>query len=80
MSFEEFQEGGHLGYQKKKKKKKKKILAILNLYVAPMPPIVLAQSDLRFGMKCPLENFKMATVAILAILNLYVAPMPPIKF
>ena len=36
MSFEEFQEGrhgGHLGYRNGT------ILAILNLYVAPMPPI-----------------------------------------
>ena len=36
MSFEEFQDGrhgGHLGYQNRT------ILAILNLYVAPMPPI-----------------------------------------
>ena len=33
MSFEEFQDGGHLRYQNRM------ILAILNLYVAPMPPI-----------------------------------------
>ena len=36
MSFEEFQDGhrgGHLGYQNRK------ILAILNLYNAPMPSI-----------------------------------------
>ena len=36
MSFEEFQDGihgGHLGYQNGA------ISAILNLYVAPMPPI-----------------------------------------
>ena len=36
MFFEEFQDGrygGHLGYQNET------ILAILNLYVAPMPPI-----------------------------------------
>ena len=33
MSFEEFQDGGHLGYCNGT------ILAILNLYVAPMPPL-----------------------------------------
>ena len=33
MSFEEFQDGGHLGYPNRT------ILASLNLYVAPMPPI-----------------------------------------
>ena len=32
MSFEEFQDGGHLGYRNGT------ILAILNLYVATMPP------------------------------------------
>ena len=106
MSFEEFQDGhhgGNLGYQNRM------ILAILNLYVAPMPPIVsaqsdfigdivwrisrwspwwpswisecnnfsnseslccsdashqvLAQSDLWFGRKCHLKNFKMAAMA-----------------
>ena len=33
MSFEEFQDGGHLGYRNRM------ILAILNLYVALMHPI-----------------------------------------
>ena len=32
MSFEEFQDGGHLGYRNGT------ILAILNLHVATMPP------------------------------------------
>ena len=32
MSFEDFQDGGHLGYRNGM------ILAILNLYVAKMPP------------------------------------------
>ena len=54
---------------------------------------VLAQSNLWFGRRCCLKNFKMAAnvaildihlgyqnETILAILNLYVAPMPPIKF
>ena len=43
---------------------------------------VSAQSDLWFGRRCRLKNFKMAAMAemILAILNLYVTVMPPIKF
>ena len=62
MSFEGFQDGhrgGHLGYQNGT------ILAILNLCVTVMSPIVLAQSDLRFGRRCCLKNFKMAAVAAL---------------
>ena len=132
MSFEKVQDGRHLGYRNRT------ILAILNLYNAPMPPIkfwlnltyglgdviqrisrwppwwpawilernnfsnseflchsgashqVLAQSDLQFGRRCSLKNFKMAAMAgchlgyqngtILAILSLYVTPTPPIKF
>ena len=66
MSFEEFQygcHGCHLGYQNGT------ILAILNLYVAPMPPHqVLAQSDLRFGRRCRLKNSKI--VAMAAILDI----------
>ena len=45
MSFEEFQDGrhgGHLGYRNKT------ILAILNLYVAPMPPIKF-QLNMTYG-------------------------------
>ena len=50
---------------------------------------VLAQSNFRFGRRCRLKNFKMASMAAildigteqsLVILNLYVAPMPPMKF
>ena len=49
---------------------------------------VSAQSNLRFGRRCHLKNFKMAALAAilyigtesLAILNLYVALMPLIKF
>ena len=51
---------------------------------------VSAQSNLLFGRRCRLKNFKMVdrhgghlgywTGMILAILNLYVAPMLPIKF
>ena len=36
MSFEEFQEGGYSGHIVYRNRT---ILAILNLYVAPMPPI-----------------------------------------
>ena len=68
-----------------------RILAILNLYVAPMPPITFWLNLTWFGRRCCLYNFKMATVAasdqlgyqngmILAILNLCVTVMPPIKF
>ena len=48
---------------------------------------VSAQSDLGFGRRCHLKNFKMATMVaildirtILATLNLCVTVMPPIKF
>ena len=47
---------------------------------------VSAQSDLRFGRRCRLKNFKMAAILdirterFLAILNLHVATMPPTKF
>ena len=44
---------------------------------------VLAQSDLRFGRRCRLKNFKISWISErndLAILNLCVNAMPPIKF
>ena len=50
---------------------------------------VSAQSDLWFGRRCRLKNFKMAAVAAIsdigterffAFLNFYVTVMPPIKF
>ena len=47
MFFEEFQDGhhgGNLGYQNGM------ILAILNFYNTPMPPIVSAQSDMVWEM------------------------------
>ena len=56
MSFEEFQDscyGGYLGYRNEM------ILAILNLYVALMPPIKFWLNLTRFG-RCGLKNFKMA--------------------
>ena len=57
MSFEEFQDGGHggnLGYRNGTNS------VILNLYNTPMPQ-VSAQSDLWFGRRCRLKNFKMAS-------------------
>ena len=60
MSIEEFQDGRpdrQLGHQNGM------ILAILNLYVPPMPPIVSAQSDLWFGRRCRLNYLKMADMA-----------------
>ena len=60
MSFEEFQDGLC--------DRNGTILAILYFYVTVMPPIkFLAQSDLRFGRRCHLKNFKMAAAAILDI-------------
>ena len=59
MSFEEFQDGhhgGHLGYQNRTN------LAILNLYVAPMPPIKF-RLHLTYGLvRDVLKNFKMADI------------------
>ena len=83
MSFEEFQDdhhGGHLGYRNGN------ILAILNLYNAPIPPIKFRLNLTWFGQRCHLKNFKMAlggylgyrNETILAILNLCVTVMPPI--
>ena len=81
MSFEEFQDGGHLGYWNGT------ILAILNLCVTVMPPIKgwlnLVRDEMSF------EEFQDGhhgghlgyhNGTILAILNLYVTVMPPIKF
>ena len=61
MSFEEFQDsrhGGHLGYWDGT------ILAILNLCHCDASHQVLAQSNLRFGRRCRLKNFKMAALDI----------------
>ena len=65
MSFEEFQDGrcgGHLRYWNRT------ILAILNLYVTVMPPIVSAKSVLLFGRRCRLKTFN--TAALAAILDI----------
>ena len=83
MLFEGFQDGrrgGHLGYRNGR------IFAILNLYVALMPAIVSAQSDM-VSEDMSFENFQdgcrgghlgCRNGTILAIL--YITPMPPIKF
>ena len=63
LNFQDCRRGGHLGYRNRT------ILATLNLYVASMPLIkFLAQSDLQFGRRCRLKNFKTATLA--AILDI----------
>ena len=84
MSFEEFQDGDHLGYRNGT------ILAISeSLCHCDASHQVSAQSDLGFR-RCILKNFKMAALPgshlghqnrkILIILNLCVTVMPPIKF
>ena len=45
------------------------VLAILNLCVTNASPQVLAQSNLRFGRRCRLKNFKMATMAAILIIG-----------
>ena len=75
MSFEEFH-GGHLGYQNGT------ILAILNLYVAQMPPIRF-QLNLTYVLEeISFEEFHLGNWnrTILTILNLCVTVMLPIKF
>ena len=52
MSFEEFQDGRHDGT----------ILTILTLCVTYATHQVSAQSDLEFGRRCRLKNFKMAAM------------------
>ena len=86
MLFEEFQDGhpgSHLGYRNGT------ILAILNLYKAPMPPIKCLLNPASVWEKMSFEEFQdgrheghlgYQNRTILAILNLYKAPMPPIKF
>ena len=83
MLFEEFQDGHHLGYQNGT------ILAILNLYVTPMPPIKF-QLNLTYGLEVddigrisrlpPWWPSWISEQVILAIMNLHVAIMPPTKF
>ena len=81
MLFEEFQDGrhgGHLGYQNGT------ILAILNLCYCDASRQVSAQSDLRFGRRCRLKNFKMDRCISerndFSDSESHVAQMPPIKF
>ena len=72
MLFKEFQDG-RLAYQNRT------ILAILNLYVAPMPPIKFWLNP-SYSLGGDGGHLGYQNRTILAILNLYVAPMPPIKF
>ena len=84
MLFELFQGGRHgsqLGYQNET------ILAILNLYVPPMPPIKVWLNP-TFWRRCRFGEFQNGrhgghleyrNGTLVAILNLYVAPMPSIK-
>ena len=86
MSFEEFQDGhhgGHLGYRNGM------ILAILNLYVAPMPLIKFSSIWLMVWEEISFVEFQDGhrgshlghwNGMFIAILNLYVTVMPPIKF
>ena len=83
MWFQDFQDGrtdGYLGLPNGT------ILAILNLYVAPLLPTKFWLNPTygfggdvvrRISRMLPSEQRNRRT---LAILNLYVAPMPPIKF
>ena len=57
--FQDAPLGGYLGYRNGT------IIAILNLCVTVMPPI---KSDLQFGRRCHLKNFKVA--AMVAILDI----------
>ena len=63
------------------------ILAILNLYVAPMPSIKFQLNQLTVWEEMSFEDFQdgrhgigYRNGMILAILNLNVGPMPPTKF
>ena len=53
------------------------MLAILNLYVVPMHPIVWAQSALRFWRRYHLKNFKMASVAAILDVGMERISMSP---
>ena len=74
--------GGHHVYHNKM------VLAILNLHVGPMPPIMFPLNPTSIQEQMRFENFQDGHLGghlryqnriILAILNLYVAPMPPFK-
>ena len=59
MSLEEFQDGphgGHFGYRKDFSNSE-------SLYYYDASHQVLAQSELRFGRRCRLKNFKMSAMA-----------------
>ena len=86
MRFEEFQDGhlgSHLRYLNRT------ILAILNLYVAPMPPIKFGPIRIMVWEEMSFEKFQdglhgchlgYQNETNLAVLNLHVSPMPPTKF
>ena len=80
MSFKEFPDGRHLGYQNKI------ILAILNLCVTVMPPTKFQSIGLTVWEEMLLEEFQdgrhfgYLNGTILAIFNLHVVSMPPNKF
>ena len=87
MLFEEFQDGysgDYLGYGNIT------ILAILNMYVIPMPPIKfrlnqftvweMSLDEFQDGSRCSHLWYIETNGTISAILNLYAAQMPPIKF
>ena len=76
MSFEGFQDshhGSYLGYQNGI------ILAILNLYNAPIPPIKF-RLNLTYGLGGDIGHLGYPNGSILAILNVCVTVMLPIKF
>ena len=79
MSFEEFEDDRHLGYQNGR------ILAILNFYVATMFPSSFGSIQLTVW-EMSFEGFQdgghlgYRNGTILAILNLCVAPVPSVKF
>ena len=59
MSFEDFRDGHRSsGYQNGM------IVAVLNHCVTVTSHQVFAQSDLRFGRRCRLKNFKMAAMGV----------------
>ena len=85
LTIEDLQDGccgGHHGYHNKM------VLAILNLHVGLMPPIMFLLNQTSIWEQMRFEDFQDGHLGghlryqnrmILAILNLYVAPMPPIK-
>ena len=71
MSFEVFQDGRHLGYGNRL------ILAILSLYLSKALHQVSAQSDLLFGIRCRLKNFKIVLAQSNLPLEILQTTSPP---